>query len=212
MGLAAVLFLGLTVSTPAQVQRVEEDRFGSYPYGSMSMLLEKTLLQIDVVLVEMQFSRETARTFAEMVDGRSYSEVLADSVARIALEAPELRVRVTYQRAVSLDRYLQAVRENLEKARAARYISPQQYDTISDSLRSWYGPLSDRGFREGDELIYDLTGDTLDVHLRSPTGEDLFGLRQVGRRSRLGVLGGYLAPGTDFREPLVRSLLRDGSG
>lgn len=210
--MAAVLMLGLTVSASAQVERVEEERFASYPYGSMSMLLEKTLFQIDVVRVEMRFPRETARTFADVVDGRPYSEVLADSVARIALEAPELRVRVTYQRAVSLDRYLQAVRENLEKARAARYVSPQQYDTISDSLRSWYGPLADRGFREGDELIYDLTGDTLHVHLRSRAGEHLFGLRQVGRRSRLGVLGGYLAPGTDFREPLVRSLLRGTSG
>lgn len=210
--MTAILILGLTVSASAQVERVDEDRFGSSPYGSMSMLLEKTLFQIDVVRVEMQFPRETARTFAEVVDGRSYSEVLADSVAQIAFEAPELRVRVTYQRAVGLDRYLQAVRENLEKARAAGYLSPQQYDTISDSLRSWYGPLADRGFREGDELIYDLTRDTLHVRLRSREGDDLITLRQVGRRSRLGVLGGYLAPGTDFREPLIRSLLPDASG
>lgn len=207
---AVSLALLLSIAVPVHAQQFgpSPGRLGSHPYGSMEMMLEKTWFQFDVVRVRIDFPPEVGRQFERVVAGRTFSSELADSVASVALGAPRLQIRVKYQRSVSLDRYMEAVRSNLGAARDAGVVSEDDYRAIADSLAEWYRPLADRGFRRGDLLHYDVTGDTVDVSVIGPEGETLYTHRQVGRPGRLGVLGGYFAPGTDFREPLVRSLVR----
>lgn len=178
----------------------------------MHTLLEKTLFQVDVLTLEVCFGPETDARLDSLVTGRGYSEALADSVARVALQATDVRARIEFLRGVGLDRFLDGIRENLGKAREAGIVTGEEYDTIASGLPRWYAFLEERGIREGDVMGYRIRGDTLRTTFRGVSGDTLLDQTDVGASRRLSVLGGYFAPGSDFREGLVRSLLEREGG
>ena len=178
----------------------------------MHTLLEKTIFQVDVLMLEVCFGPDTDAALESLAAGRGYSDSLADSLASVALQATDVRARIEFLRGVDLDRFLDGIRENLGKARDAGLLTTPEYDTIATGLPRWYAFLEERGIMEGDVMGYRIRGDTLRTTFRAVSGETLLDERYVGPERRISVLGGYFAPGSEFREGLVRSLLDDEGG
>ncbi|MFB6240958.1 MAG: hypothetical protein ABEJ46_05290 [Gemmatimonadota bacterium] len=191
-----------------QDARVDTASLASGPYAEMCMLLEKTLFQVNVLTVRIRFGPETAARLRALAQSSEPSGALRDSIVSTALRARDALVRAGFLRGVGLDRFIEETRKNLRRARDAGIITGVAFRRISESLPEWYDFLEERGIREGDEIVYRIRGDTLRSLYRLRDGSLPLDLTETGRQRRLAVLGSYLAPGSEFRRPLIRSLLR----
>ncbi|MGH7127762.1 MAG: hypothetical protein ACREIV_04285, partial [Planctomycetaceae bacterium] len=145
---------------------------------------------------------------AAIADGRMPSSTLADSIADLAAHATDAFARLRFERDVGLDQFLDGIRDNLVHARDAGYINAAEHDEISAGLPGWYAFLADRGIEDGDVMLYRIRGDQLRVVYIANDGTTLLDRTDPGAHRRLAVLGAYFAPGSDFREGLIRSLFR----
>jgi len=217
MAAALVLLLPLTTaplhaqsarSSPPSGIPVDTTGLGRGPHARMHMLLEKTLFQVDVLTLEVRLgATETERIDVLIAAGRPSGEPLRDSVAAVALGAREAWARLEFKRNVSLSQFLDGVRDNLREATRAGVIEPRTFRGISDDLPVWYAFLDQRGIHAGDQMYYRIHGDSLHTVYVANSGETLLDQVDVGPERRLSVLGGYFAPGSDFRDKLVDSLL-----
>lgn len=180
----------------------------SGPYARMNTLLEKTIFQVNVAELTLRYDSATAARIRDVAEGSEFSERAADSVTAAVLAAERVDGRLEFRRDVGLGRFLESLRKNMQKARDAGILEDAAYRRFRGRLREWYAALEGRGVREGDVTEYRIRGDSLRVLFRSADGEELIDRRDVGEQHVLAVLGGYLAPGADFREGLVRSLFR----
>lgn len=179
----------------------------------MHTLLERTIFQVDVAELTLRYDSAAADRVGGLVRDREFTGPLADSVAAVVLGAERVHGRLEFLRSVSLGQFLESLRSNMEKARDAGLLDDSAYRAFRGELRGWYAPLDGRGIDEGDVTEYRIRGDTLRVIYRSGGGDVLIDRTDIGAEHRRAVLGGYLAPGTDFREGLVRSLFRaEGAG
>lgn len=197
----------LVAPAPAAAQPSPVDTTGLGSEAAMHMLLEKTIFQVDVLMLDIRFGAEATARLNSLVAGQTYSRTLADSVAVLAVDARDVWARIVFKRNVSLNQFLDGVRHNLDRARKDGIVSPAEYGTISDGLPRWYAFLQERGIHSGDEMFYRILGDTLRTVFRSEEGRILLDQVDIGPERRLSVLGGYFASKSDFREGLVRSLL-----
>lgn len=175
------------------------------------MLLEKTLFQVDVLTLQIRFGPETAARLKQVARGDEDSEAREDSIVSAALDARDAFVRAEFLRSVDLDRFIESTRTNLRRAREAGIISPDAYRRISNGLPRWYDFLEERGIRAGDEILYRIRGDTLRSVYRTAEGGVPLDVTHTGRERRLSVVGSYLAPASDFRKDLLRSIFRSES-
>ncbi|MEJ2541568.1 MAG: hypothetical protein P8188_16650 [Gemmatimonadota bacterium] len=198
----------LARSAPAQVPPPPVDTTGlaQGPFATMEMLYERTIFNVDVLRLQVDFDPGTASELSSLVTGREYDEALAEQVVEVALAAPDVLVRSRFLRDVSLDQFLDGMGDNLRNARDKGYLTADEESLISRETRAKYAVLAGRGIQEGEVMWYRIRGDSLHVALESNDGEVLVEDRPVGPERRLAVLGGYLAPDSDFREQLIRSL------
>lgn len=193
-------------------QQSDTTELATGPYSRMETLLERTIFQVNVVRLTVRYDSATTARIRGLVEGREYSSSLADSVAAAVLGARRVDAYVQFVRDIGLDRFLRSVRENMAKARDAGMLADSAFRRFEGQLPGWYSALDERGVRDGDVTEYQIRGDSLWVVYRSAAGDTLISRTDVGEQHRRAVLGGYLAPGVDFREGLVRSLLRDPEG
>ena len=171
----------------------------------LQTLLEKTIFQVDVATLKVGFGASTARRVAPLLPV-DVGTAAADSVARILADSRDARVVLTFQRDVGLDRFLDGITANLRRAREAGMVDPATEDTVTTNLRQWFAPVAARGLREGDRLRYTISGDTLRTVLEQQNGTVAVDQTDTGPGRRRAVLGGFLAPGSDFREGLLSAL------
>lgn len=190
----------------------DTSHLASGPYSRMQTLLERTIFQVDVVDLTLRYDSAATARIRRAVEGREYSESVADTVAAAVLNAHNVNAHLDFRRDVGLDRFLESVHENMARARDAGMLADSAFRRFEGELPGWYSALEGRGVKEGDVTRYRIRGDSLRVLYRSATGDTLFTRTDVGEQHRRAVIGGYLAPGVDFREGLVRSLFegRDG--
>jgi hypothetical protein len=194
------------LSNPAQA--VQEFAFDQSSLAmdepAMATLLEKTIFKVNVAWLELWFTPEVDEQLQQLAaDARPSSR---DSIAALATRATDVFARLHFERDVSLDQFLDGLQGSARRARDAGIISPATYEDIVASSPHWYAFLKDRGIRDGDEMFYRIRGDTLRTVYRSAAGEILLDQRDVGAERRRSVLGGYLAPGSDFRRGLIESV------
>lgn len=178
------------------------------PWATMEMLYERTIFNVDIFRLYLTFGTETTDRLRDMAAGREYSDALADSLADAALRSRNVLVRTRFLRDVGLDQFLDGLRDNLRNARKQGLLTLEEEETIIRESTEQYAPLADRGIREGETMWYRIRGDSLHVAFQTRDGSVPVEERPVGPERRLAVMAGYLAPGSDFREKLVRSLFR----
>lgn len=197
---------------PAEAAVAEEDPFnpaslGAEAYGEMSALLEVTFLQIDVLTLTVRVGTQEAELIGALVEGREYSSELADSIAGTMLETRDAWARQVFHRDVGLGRFLGGIRETAEKAAEAGFITQEYFEEFSANLPIWFGFLEETGAKKGDEIVFRIRGDSLRTVYRTVDGRILLDREAEGVEARRASIPSFFAPGTRFRERLVKSLL-----
>ncbi len=164
-------------------------------------------IRVDAVDVRVRFGPETVARFRSAVAEADGAEALRDSLARAAWRADDAFAELEFLRRVSLEQFLDATRENLDRAADAGILPEPDARRIAADLPGWFDFLRDRGIRDGDRLLYRIRGDTLRTLFLAADGDVLLDQTDVGPERRRAVLGGYYAPGSDFREGLLDGLL-----
>ena len=203
---SAVAGLDWTADAP-----VDTTGLSSIPGADMEMLYERTLFRVDVLQLSLRFGEDTADQLTRMVAGRDYDEDLAVSVTDRALQARDVLVRSRFLRDVSLEQFLDGVRDNLRDARDAGLLTTDEQQRIVAGVATSYQPLRESGIRAGETVWYRIHGDRLQVAFQALDGSLTLDLSFEGSEHRRAILGGYLAPASDFRDGLIRSLFARSS-
>lgn len=207
--LAALLIVSTSQaqSTPTQTSSAENP-IGSSPGAHMHMLLERTIFKVDVLTVDVWLGGDDARRVEALVAGQRRSSQLEDSIAQISMHARDAYVRLEFIRDnVSLDQFVDGIREDLSKVPRAGIIAESDYQVISASLPIWFAFLRERRIRKGDQIQYRISDDTLHTRYVGFDGEVLLDQVDVGQANRLSVMGSYFVDKSSFREKLIRSLI-----
>ncbi len=193
--------------TDADAQSAPEPPAEDAPgYAHMKTLLEKTIFKVDVLTLDVWIGGVAGRHLMAR-RGSGGGEAIRDSVARIAVEAQDAWARIAFERNVSLRQFVDGVDRNMRRAVEAGILASADARSILDSLPHWFHVLADRGIKDGDRLLYRITGDTLRTRFVTRSGETLVDQTDVGPERRLSVFGSYFAPKSEFRKGLVLSLL-----
>jgi hypothetical protein len=211
LSLPLLLLLGVAraaSSAPAAMPSLEggSGDLAQGPYSSMHMMLQKTILKINVATVDVRFDKPAQARFTELARGQAYSEALAQQLAPVAIGAAHAVVQMQFKRDVSLDRWMGVVRDNLEQARRAGLITHDLEQRVSQGLPQWFAPLKDRGYLKGDRILYAVSPQALHTVVVSAGGQVLIDRSEADEGTRRVVLASYFAPGSELREPLLRSL------
>jgi hypothetical protein len=190
----------------APLPALEGGDLGQGQYATMHMLLQKTVLNINVATIDVRFDKGTQAKFAQLAGGKAYAPDLGHQLALAAIDARHAVVVMQFKRDIPLNRWIGVVKDNLEQARKAGLIARDVEQRVGDSLADWFGALKDRGYEKDDKLIYAVMPDSVRSVVVSKGGQvfvDRVDPAQPGRRV---VLGSYFATGSEFREPLLKSL------
>ena len=206
----AVVLLGLSLSLPlaAGVPSLQAPELAKGPFSSMHMLLEKTFLNVDVANIDVRVGKGVQAAFTKLAAGKVYSDALEHQLASVATTADEAVIQLQFLRDVSFGRWLDGVRETLEKARRAGSISAEQERRVSEGLPQWFQPVASKGFETGDKILYEIRPAALHTVVVTRAGKVLVDRTDPGESSPRVVLATYFAPGTDYRTPLLRSLVQ----
>lgn len=170
------------------------------------MLVEKTILNVDVAEIDIRFGKTTTRQLEQIARGNDYSESLARKLTRVAVRTDHAVLQFKFLHDVSLDRWLKGAQKGLRKAEQAGLIGSDLRARVSQRLPGWYASLQSRGFQKGDRLLYRMRPDSLHTVLVTHEGKVALRLKNQGPEPSQVVLASYFAPGVDYREPLLRSL------
>jgi hypothetical protein len=203
---ASVLTLTLcaTVAFAAGVPSLNE--LASGKFSRMHMLLEKTILKVDVALIDVAVDGKTQAAIKSVAEGKSHSPALEGQLAKIALGADNAVIQLKFVRDVSLDQWIDGVRESLVKAEQAGLLSPALRKEVSAGLPKWFAAVKPTGFHSGDRILYRVSADSLRSVVVTKDGKVLVDRTDKGADKPDMVLASYFAPGTDYRELLIRSL------
>ena len=170
-------------------------------------MLEKTFLKVDVLTLDVYVDPATAQRITKIIQDQEYSDDLAAMVGLTVISAPQAFVRMEFQRSVKMGQFLDGIKKNLDRALAAEFISREHREEVVAKLPEWYAFLAERRVQDGDVVIYQIRGNTMQAIYYGVEGDILLDLTLEGEKHRYGVLGAYFAPDSDFRKPLVRSIL-----
>jgi hypothetical protein len=202
--LLATLIAGASLAAPLPV--LEGGDLGQGPYAAMHMLLQKTVLNIKVATIDVRFDKGTQGRFAQLAGGKSYAPDLGHQLALAAIDARHAVVVMQFQRDIPLGRWIGVVKDNLEQARKAGLITREVEQRVGNSLADWFGALKDRGYEKDDRLIYAVMPDSVRSVVVSKGGQVFVDRVDQGHEGRRVVLGSYFATGSEFREPLLKSM------
>ncbi len=204
-GLALVVF-GASPVWAESVPSLQARDLGRGPYSTMSMLVEKTILNVDVAQIDIRFGKKATQKFEKILRGKDYSPALARQLTVVAVRADDAVVQFKFLRDVSLQRWLEGAKGGLEKAEKAGLIDRDLRVSVSRKLPVWYAPLKTRGFKKGDRLLYRMRPESLHTMVLDNHGKTMLDLTNQGTKPSDVVLASYFAPGVEYREPLFRSL------
>lgn len=190
----------------AESASMEADSLASGRYSTLHARLEKTIFRVRVLELDVRVGRPTAARLAVLLGGKKRTDPLADEAAKVMLLCDDALARLQFLRNVTTGQFLGGVRENLDHALHAGVLTEEQHRFVSGSLPVWFAFLERRGVHKGDTLLYRIHGDTVRTRYFDARGTLLMDRTDHGAAGRLGLIGGYFAPGTDLRDELLRSL------
>src|SRR5262245_29460413 len=181
---------------------------GQGPFASMHMLLQKTVLNINVATIEVRVDKGTQGRFSALASGKPYSRDLEHQLALAAIDAKHVVVEMKFKRDVPLSRWIGVVKDNLEQARKAGLITSAVEQRVGNSLAEWFGALKDRGYEKDDRLIYAVMPDSVRSVVVSKGGQVVVDRVDAGQEGRRVVLGSYCGARGELREPLLKSMFQ----
>jgi hypothetical protein len=204
-GLLVTLLAASTLAGDA-LPAMEGGDLAQGPFATMHMLLQKTVLNINVATIDVRVDKGTQSRFTQLASGKTYSGDLEHQLALAAIDARHAVVEMKFKRDVPLNRWIGVVKDNLEQARKAGLITSEVEQRVGRSLADWFGALKDRGYEKDDKLIYAVMPDSVRSVVVSKAGQVFVDRVDSGHEGRRVVLGSYFATGSEFRTPLLKSM------
>jgi hypothetical protein len=186
------------------VPSLSEGDLASGPFSKMHMLLEKTILNVDVVTVDVRVNAKAQGEFSKIASGKKIEGDVEEQLAKAAIAVDNAVVQMKFERDVSLSQWLDQVEGSLEKAVSAGYIAGARKTQVMTNLPTWFAPIKDRGFKEGDKVLYRVSPGSLRTVLHTMEGQTVVDQTDNGDASKI-LFSGYFAPGADMRA-MLRSL------
>jgi hypothetical protein len=172
----------------------------------MRMCLERTLLNVNVISVRVRFGVGAQRQIRALASGREYSDRLAARIARAAVHADEAQAVLHFQREVELEQFLTSLHKGAREATEVGWINSTTATRLRGYLSDWFGPLRGRNFQKDERLVFGGVGSRLTMRLLDRSGKLLIHRRVEFRNATTAMLAFFYVPGSDLREPLIRSL------
>lgn len=205
---AALLCTCLSLgASAAGVPTLDAPDLARGPYSSMRMIVEKTFLNVDVAEIEVRASARLQSAVASAAAGKQYSDALEAELARLVLGADHLVIQIKFLRDASFSRWLDAAQESLGKVARSGVVPPEECKRVSNSLPQWFKAFEQDGFHKGDRFVYDVRPGLLRTVAVSAAGKPIVDLSARDELSSRVLLATYFAPGTEYRTPLLKSLL-----
>lgn len=199
----------LVATADANLPSLDSKELAQGAYAYMHMLLQKTFLKINVATIEVRIDKPTQVRLSGLATGKTFSDGLAEQLTHTVIGAERGVVQMKFKRDVSLDRWMGVVRENLEQTRKAGLIDAGLEKRVSQGLPESFVALKSRGYEKDDRLIYEIGPGTVRTVVVSGAGQVLVDRLDQDPSLRKVVLCSYFAPGSDFRDPLLRSLFEN---
>jgi hypothetical protein len=178
------------------------------PYAELRMLYTRTIFRVRVLELSLQVDPPAQARIRDIAADRSYSSERASMIAGVVLDADRVLARTVFLRNIGHRRFVDELISGARCARDAGLIDDQDFERVRVNAASWYAPVRERGIRSGDRAIYRMDGPSMRSTLEAADGTVLVDQIDTGPGPRRTLLGGYLAPCSDFREPLIQSLFR----
>jgi len=198
--------LTATLAFAAEVPSLSESGLASGALSSMHMMLEKTILKVDIATIDVKVGSGVQEKFKQVLGGKPNSPAAQAELAKVVLAADRAVIQLKFVRSVTLDQWIGGVRESLEAAEKAGLISAAVRKQVSEGLPVWFQPLKDRGYKEGDKVFYRIDSAGLRTVAVTREGQVVVDRADAGTDKSKIVLASYFAPGTDYRELLLSSL------
>lgn len=205
---ASIMALTLCAGVALAAGLPSLDELAQGKYSRMHMLLEKTILAVDVALIDVAVDAKTQSALQAAAAGKSHSAAVEGELAKIALGADDAVIQLKFVRDVSLDQWIDGVRESLEKAQKSGLLSAALRQEVSRGLPEWFAAVKPTGFKSGDRILYRVKQDTLRSVVVTKAGKVTVDRTDKGKDKSDMVLASYFAPGTDYRELLIKSLFK----
>jgi hypothetical protein len=87
-------------------------------------------------------------------------------------------------------------------------ISGKLKQKVKDSLPNAFAAVKERGYKEGDRVLYRVKPDSLRTVVVAKDGAVLVDKTDQDKEALRVVLASYFAPKSDFREPLLKSFFK----
>ncbi len=205
---AALLCTCLSLSaSAANVPALDAPDLARGPYSSLHMIVEKTFLNLDVAQIDVRASAAVQSAVARVAAGQQYSDVLEAPLAKVALEADHLVIQIKFLRDASFSRWLDAAQDSLTKVARSGLVPAEECKRVSNSLGQWFKAFEKDGFHQGDRFLYDVRPGVLRTVAVTAAGKPIVDRTDRSELSSRVLLATYFAPGTDYRTPLLKSLL-----
>lgn len=208
-GLLRTLAIFLFIATTAfagDVPSLSEPGLGSGPFSNMHMMLEKTILKVDVATIDVKVGPSTQEKFKQILGGKPYNSGAEAELAKVAMDADRAVIQLKFVRDVSLGQWIDGVRDSLAAAEKAGLLSAAVRKQVSEGLPVWFKPVESRGYKSGDRVLYRLEPNQIRTVAVTREGQVLVDRVDQGTDKRRIVLTSYFAPGTDYRQLLLSSL------
>jgi hypothetical protein len=203
---AAAVGLSTALAFAADVPSLSGPGLAQGPFSSMHMLLEKTILKVDVVNIDVRVSPATQEKLQKAAQGKAKSAALDGELAKILMDSERATIQLTFVRDVPLGMWIDAVRESLAAAEKSGLMSGSVRKQVSDGLPVWFKPVEARGYKDKDRVVYHLEADKIRTVVVTAGGQVLVDRTDHGADKKRIVLTSYFAPGTDYRDLLLKSL------
>jgi len=167
--------------------------------------LEKTIFKFDVLDLEILVRGEAAVQTQRWLTSAAWTAALADSIAQTLAQATDASAEITFLRDVGLKRFLKSIDGSMDQTVRVGWLSREDFERISRQMPVSYAFLSEEGIHDGDQILYTVQGDSLRVRYLDSSGRERLDEIDVGPERRIALLGSYFAPGSDFRDGLLRS-------
>lgn len=162
-------------------------------------------LWFDVLDVEIRFGPDDARQLRRASEFGGTFRERAERVASAALSARDALLEIRFLRYLDLNLLIREIQQSSKRVHQAGLLDLEVYREICDNLPVWYSFLEKRGVRTDDRMTYTIQGDCFRVTYADREGRVLFDEVYEGPQHSVALLGAYFVPGSEFREPLIRS-------
>jgi hypothetical protein len=187
------------------VPSLGDGSLASGPFSKMHMLLEKTILKVDVVTIDVRVDGKAQGEFTKIAQGKKIEGDVEEQLAKAALAIDNAVVQMKFERDVSLSQWIDQVSGSLDKAVSAGYITSGRKSQVMNGLPNWFAPVKDRGFKEGDKVLYRVQNGGVRTVLVQADGQTTVDQNDNGADAARVLFAGYFAPDADLRG-LLRTL------